>query len=67
MTQSKEKLEKARHILNTNWNAFGEDNVSFVDAKKKSVDEILDLIMHSRTHYNDRTYWYDVLSQMEKL
>lgn len=67
MTQSKEKLEKARHILNTNWNSFGEDNVSFVDAKKKSVDEILDLIMHSRTHYNDRTYWYDVLSQMEKL
>jgi len=67
MENSKEKIEKARHILNSNWKSFEENNVGFVDAKKKSVDEILDLIMHSRTHYNDRTYWYDVLSQMEKL
>ena len=67
MTQSKETLEKARNILNSNWKPFGEDRVSFVDAKKKSINEILELIMHSKTHYNDRTYWYDVLSQMEKL
>ena len=67
MIDSKEKLEKAKHILHSNWKTFGEDNVGFVEAKKKSVDEILDLIMHSRTHYNDRMYWYDVLSQIEKI
>jgi len=67
MTQSEDTLEKARKILNTNWKPFGEDRVSFVDAKKKSINEILNLIIYSKTHYNDRMYWYDVLTQMEKL
>lgn len=67
MKNSKEKFEKAREILHSNWKTFGEGNVNFVDARKKSIHEVLDLIINSELHYKHRTYWYDVLIQMEKL
>jgi len=67
MKNSKEKLQKAKEILHSNWKPFGEGNVNFVDSRKKSIHEILDLIINSELHYKQRTYWYDVLIQMEKL
>ena len=67
MLHKKQKLEQAKVILHSHWKSFGDNNVGFVEAKKRSIKEILELIMYSKTHYNDRMYWYDVLSQMEKL
>jgi len=67
MKNSKEKFEKARQILHTHWKTFGEGNVNFVEARKRSIHEILELILNSEDHYKDRMYWYDVLIQMEKL
>lgn len=67
MLHKNQKSEQAKVILHSHWKSFGENNVGFVEAKKRSIKEILELIMYSKDHYRQRSYWYDVLTQLEKL
>ena len=67
MLHKNQKSEQAKVILHSHWKSFGENNVGFVEAKKRSIKEILELIMYSEIHYTQRSYWYDVLTQLEEL